>query len=268
MALFACYTGSNDIAATDTAAAHAAASATATTNGLPCSVADVLSRSCLSCHGSPPTGGAANSMLTYEDLTAASASDPSKTEAALAVARMEDTSKPMPPSGPAPSSDTDALTAWIDAGAPRGTCATAPTTGSAPGPSVCISGKTWTRGDRGSSSMHPGQACIACHESGRGPEYTIAGTLFPTGHEPDDCNGFGQAGVTVTVTDASGRSVELTPNSAGNFYSRSGLTPPYQVKVVSGSSVRAMNGSVTSGDCNSCHTKDGAQGAPGRVMTP
>jgi hypothetical protein len=109
MALLACYTGSNDIAATDTAAAHAAATAAATTNGLPCSVADVLSRSCLSCHGSPPTGGAANSMLTYEDLTAASAGDPSKTEAALAIARMGDTSKPMPPSGPSPASDADAL---------------------------------------------------------------------------------------------------------------------------------------------------------------
>ena len=31
---------------------------------------------------------------------------------------------------------------------------------------------------------------------------------------------------------------------------------------------RAMLGSVTSGDCNSCHTQDGRNGAPGRVLAP
>ena len=31
-------------------------------------------------------------------------------------------------------------------------------------PTVCTSGTMWTRGDRGSASMHPGGACITCHD--------------------------------------------------------------------------------------------------------
>jgi predicted CXXCH cytochrome family protein len=29
-----------------------------------------------------------------------------------------------------------------------------------------------------------------------------------------------------------------------------------------------MSGAVTAGDCNSCHTEQGANGAPGRIMAP
>jgi hypothetical protein len=148
-----------------------------------------------------------------------------------------------------------------------------PTTGPDPafsGPSVCTSKQEWTRGDRGSSLMHPGMACIDCHSSGGGPDLTIGGTVFPTGHEPDDCNGSNGSltDVQVIVTDGTGKSVTLTVNSAGNFYSQARLTPPFSAKVVKGSLTRAMMAQQTTGDCNSCHTEQGDQSAPGRIAEP
>jgi hypothetical protein len=207
-------------------------------------------------------------MLTYKDLTSASSSDPSKSVAEVALARMRDTQKPMPPSQLATADQTSAFETWIAAGMPQGTCATAAPAPVANTPAVCTSKKTWTRGDHGSSSMHPGGACITCHTADNGPSYTIAGTLYPTAHEPDDCNGYGTGDTKISVTDATGRTITVTPNSAGNFYSRSSLKPPFKVQVVAGANVRAMNGTVTTGDCNSCHTEAGAQSAPGRIMVP
>jgi uncharacterized membrane protein len=37
--------------------------------------------------------------------------------------------------------------------------------------------------------MHPGGACITCHTIKGGPAFKVAGTVFPTLHEPNDCNG-------------------------------------------------------------------------------
>jgi cytochrome c553 len=134
-------------------------------------------------------------------------------------------------------------------------------------PTTCTSGATWTRGDRGSSSMHPGAACIACHKTSGGPAMTIAGTVFPSGHEPNDCNGI-NAGASVVVTDSKGKVVTLPVNAVGNFYVNSLITPPYNAKVVKGGVERAMVASQTTGDCNSCHTVDGATNAPGRIVSP
>ena len=69
-------------------------------------------------------------------------------------------------------------------------------------------------------------------------------------------------------------------NAAGNFETRQGnggpggggqgkrFSAPYRVRVTDGTNSRAMAGSLTNGDCNSCHTKDGANGAPGRILFP
>jgi cytochrome c553 len=119
--------------------------------------------------------------------------------------------------------------------------------------------------------MEPGQACISCHsKSGEAPTFVIAGTLYPTGHEPDNCNGVnGTTGAKIVVTGNNGTSVTLTPNSAGNFYSSTTLPPPYKAKVVSSAGVeRAMSGTASTGDCNSCHTQSGANSAPGRITLP
>ena len=118
--------------------------------------------------------------------------------------------------------------------------------------------------------MAPGEACISCHSRGEGPRLSIAGTEYPTAHEPDDCNGGnGVSGPpTIVITDANGNSINLLPNAAGNFYTRSSIALPYRAKITAGGNERAMSAAQTSGDCNSCHTESGANGAPGRIMAP
>jgi cytochrome c553 len=134
----------------------------------------------------------------------------------------------------------------------------------------CTSNAYWSRGNH--SLMAPGQACIACHQrSGEGPLYTIAGTLYPTGHEPDNCNGVSSAtsGAQVIVTGANGAVLTLTANSAGNFYTTIPVAMPYNVKVVDGNGIeRSMFTTSTDGDCNRCHTQNGTNAAPGRVTLP
>ncbi len=137
--------------------------------------------------------------------------------------------------------------------------------------SVCTSGKTWTRGDRGSELMHPGVACIECHaKRADAPRFTIAGTVYPTEHEPDNCNGASgtTAGAKVVITGADGKELSLPVNSVGNFYTTTAVAKPFKAKVVAGGKERAMTASQTVGDCNSCHTETGANNAPGRIALP
>lgn len=137
--------------------------------------------------------------------------------------------------------------------------------------SVCTSNVRWTKGSQGSPQMHPGNACIACHKSNnRAPQFTIAGTIYPTLHEPADCNGLdgARSGVQVVITDRAGEVTTLQPNVAGNFYSMSAIALPFRATIVSGNKKRDMVSAQSSGDCNSCHTENGTAGAPGRVMTP
>jgi hypothetical protein len=134
-------------------------------------------------------------------------------------------------------------------------------------PATCTSGTMWTGGDRGNARMHPGAACISCHDANLGPSFTIAGTVFPSAHEPDDCNGASSA-IQVVITGADGVVRTLTTNSSGNFYDARLVALPFTAKVVSGGKERAMLATQMSGDCNSCHTQNGDQGAPGRIVAP
>jgi hypothetical protein len=245
---------------------------------LPCDVQTLLSKRCTSCHGTTPSGGAPKSLVTYANLTAPDVTDPSKTEAQVALQRMQDTSAPMPPAPASQATNAEIATLqdWIDQGYPSGSCSDDAGT-ALPDPlnasPTCTSNTTWRNGTRGSASMEPGQACITCHATtgGEAPTFSIAGTLYPTGHEPDNCNGVngGTTGAKVVVTGSNGNSVTLTPNTAGNFYSTGSLPPPYQAKVVNAQGVeRVMSGTASTGDCNSCHTQNGANDAPGRITLP
>lgn len=134
---------------------------------------------------------------------------------------------------------------------------------------TCSSGMYWQRGEN--ERMRPGEACITCHTAeNEGPRYAIAGTLFPTGHEPDDCNGISGAasGAKVVITDANGTDHELAPNDVGNFFFNGSIPKPYTAKVVSDAGERLMVTPQQDGDCNKCHTAAGAGGAPGRVVVP
>jgi mono/diheme cytochrome c family protein len=263
-ALAACYTGGS---VADDSAAVGASGASPTALGavagdLPCDVAQVLSDSCASCHGSPLGGGAPNRLLSYSDLVAPAASNASLREIDAAILRMKDSKSPMPPSGLVPAG-VAVLEQWVAGGLPKGTCGGAGS--SFDTPSVCTSGRTSTRGE--GPTMAPGQACVACHSRGEGPRYSIAGTVYPTAHEPDNCLG-SPGGVSVVITGADGAVVTLPVNSAGNFSLRTRVATPYTAKVVAGGKVRVMATPQTNGDCNACHTQAGTSLAPGRVVAP
>jgi hypothetical protein len=137
---------------------------------------------------------------------------------------------------------------------------------------TCTSNATWTRGTRGSANMQPGVACINCHDTSGGPPFVIAGTVYPSGHEPDLCNGV-SGGYTVVITDKAGKVFKAPVNSVGNFYLstfQATVSMPYTAKVVDNTTgaERAMSTPQSSGDCNSCHTQDGANSAPGRITAP
>jgi hypothetical protein len=134
---------------------------------------------------------------------------------------------------------------------------------------TCTSGMTWMYGDHGSSQMNPGRACIACHSTHDGPPLTIAGTVYPTAHEPDLCDGAnGANGARVVITGADGQTLTLTPNAAGNFDTGEPVKLPFTAKITFMGRERAMTAMQTTGDCNSCHTQGGANSAPGRIQLP
>ena len=241
---------------------------TGTPSDLPCDVANLLGMYCTSCHSSPPTGGAPVSLVSYADLTAPAVSDPTKKEADVCLSRMQSTTSPMPPAGSAAPSATEiaAFAAWIQSGYPMGSCSTGNNNYNTP--VMCSSGIYWNGGSDGSSRMHPGRACNACHSmsGGEAPRFSIAGTVYPSAHEPDDC--YGKSAISVVITGANGAIITLNSNSAGNFYSYASVATPYHAKVVSSAGERAMSAGQVSGDCNTCHTEGGSKSAPGRIMAP
>ena len=142
---------------------------------------------------------------------------------------------------------------------------------------VCSSTVYWKDMDKGSEAMHPGAGCNSCHEKNlSAPLYPVSGTVYPTLHEPDDCNGVassvddnGIPDVQIVVTDRTGRALPPIPvNSVGNFLRAGELLTPIWVKVVSKGKENKMEGQAPHADCNACHTKMGTQGAPGRVIIP
>lgn len=241
--------------------------------GLPCEVATLLQRACVSCHGNPLGQRVPAPLMNRAHLLAASVTHPATTMGAESVLRMRSTAAPMPPGTErVREAELVAFEAWVNRGMPEGRCAV---DAGAPDPlnaaPRCTSDTTWTRGNAESPFMNPGQACITCHRSMRGPSYAFAGTVFASGHEPDNCNGAASTGadpVAVRITDANGRVFTLTPNAAGNFYTRTSFTPPYRAEVTWQGRTRVMQGPQTNGDCNSCHTQTGAQDAPGRITLP
>jgi hypothetical protein len=263
------------------------------TGGLPTEVANILGARCTSCHARAPMYGAPMALVSLADLQQPAPSTPSKTSAELSLARMKDASRPMPPGQLLDAAEVAVVEAWVTAGAAPAACTDAsPDAGSAPAattpdagteapdagsppvatgvpdsPATCTSARYWSGGNEGSSHMHPGRACIQCHAGGEAPAFRIAGTLYPTTHEPNDCLGFGGR-ASVEVTDAHGKTVSLTANSSGNFSYEGTLANPLHVRVKSDTGIREMLTAPPSGDCNSCHTQGGTNGAPGRIVTP
>lgn len=103
--------------------------------------------------------------------------------------------------------------------------------------------------------MTPGQDCLGCHDGGgEARRWTVAGTW--------------RRGAHVVVTDANGRSVTMTGNKVGNFYTAEALTFPIRVAVDGREMALSSSGkNVTYGGCNLCHDREatnvGPEMAPG-----
>jgi hypothetical protein len=246
--------------------------------GIPCDVANLLATRCQSCHSQHPVQGAPMALVSYANLIARSIMDPTKTYAEQSVIRMQVSAPRMPPApaAAATSSEITILKNWISAGYPTGTCdvpdggvadSGASTDASLDGGStydggfVCTSGKIYTSGT--GSDMEPGKNCLSCHK------FHIAGTVFPTLHEPDKCDGINVSGVSVVITDSKGVVTTLAPSiKSGNFHTSAAFTLPYTAKVIFNGVMREMLTPQTTGACNSCHTASGTNGAPGRIQLP
>jgi putative hemolysin len=100
--------------------------------------------------------------------------------------------------------------------------------------------------------MLPGSDCLVCHSPGGDDEadwFSVGGTVF------SDLDGSSLSqGVLVRVTDANGKVVEMTSNSAGNFYSEEDLVPPMRAEVEVGGRVEEMATEISYGGCASCHS--------------
>lgn len=155
----------------------------------------------------------------------------------------------------------------------------------APPGATCASGEVWVQGNAESATMNPGYACRSCHsgqnfngqnpfasrESGRA--YFFMGTAYSSLHETDLCAANQvPSDAVVEILDANDV-VQLTlpVNSVGNFYSNSTqaqVSLPYRAQVRANGKVQAMGQAQTVGDCNTCHTNVGLNGAPGRIVWP
>lgn len=140
---------------------------------------------------------------------------------------------------------------------------------------AAVDGGSCVRGSAGAGAfipgdtMAPGTACITCHLASKGGLLYIAGTVYSDYHEPDLC--LGVSDVKVQITDAQGASHQLDVDASGNFLDNDLLSlwpSPWTVAVTRGAAMRPMVGTVTNGDCNSCHTAAGASNAPGRIIAP
>ncbi|MDD9947546.1 MAG: hypothetical protein OXU20_41280 [Myxococcales bacterium] len=86
-----------------------------------CGVRDMLATQCGNCHGSEPSFGAPMSLVSHDDLMAASPAD-GRPNFVVAMERIKDDRRPMPPA-PNPKlldADVAMLQAWVDAGTPTG----------------------------------------------------------------------------------------------------------------------------------------------------
>jgi hypothetical protein len=140
----------------------------------------------------------------------------------------------------------------------------------------CTSGVMRDANESEGELMMPGHACNACHSDFNAsmgeasPIFRFAGTVYPSGHEPDNCVGSGAYGADVWVQDATGFIFSAKVNRSGNFMLETthAFVPPFLARVRFQGRERYMLAGGTDGDCNSCHTQDGTMNAPGRIVLP
>jgi hypothetical protein len=204
--------------------------------------------------------------VTYADLVATAKEDPSKNEAELSVARMQNTASPMPPAAlhlPATPAEIATLQGWIQAGYPTGSCAV---DGGAEGDSGAIgmpidvfSKQPPFTATTGPGSHNAGQNCMACHKgaNGEAPQFLFGGTLYGP-------NGTPVVGAEVVVVDAHGVAYSVHTGPSGTFYKGGAtLAGPAHAGARDATHKSLMISTFASGGCSSCHcTGTGCVTAP------
>lgn len=223
-------------------------------------------------------------LLSRADFLAASAVNPAETYGARSVVRMRQTASPMPPGTPPPTSEVDAFAVWVSGGMLPGSCGSVDAGSTEP---TCASNQFTLRpvfGDEhGGPEMAPGLACIACHSGqdfmGQNPGGRLSrpdvlnqfmGTVFAAPHEKDLCRPALPVAASIEILDVNGTvRATLSVNAGGNFFGDApAVVSPYRARVVTAAGSREMATPQTSGDCNTCHTVAGANGAQGRISLP
>ena len=241
-------------------------------NELPCDVRAVLEEVCVTCHSSPVTSGALLPLVSRYDFLAKS-SVTEQTVGERAVERMNMASSPMPPKSepPAPAEHLTVMEQWVAAGMPAGTCGAIPPK---PAETTCTSGELWDEKATPTAAMNPGQPCRACHKTKAAAfNYFFMGTVFPTFHEEDLCISPPTLGGKIG-DPRRGRQRDDDPDAERirqlHVERRRGRGPaslqgtPGREWADTGTMTKAQ----TDGDCNKCHTEQGAEDAPGRLTWP
>jgi hypothetical protein len=231
---------------------------------LPCDVSALVDRYCAECHQEPPKNFAPFAISDYPQTVA---------NAPRMLIRMRQGS--MPPDGVKPTArEIDAFALWIDAGFPRtGTCTDFDAgVVDAGAPTTCASNNLYNMGaEPPGELMNPGLSCPTCHLSS-GLFYvgfSHAGTVMPGLHEKDRCKSPAPDGGIVELLEADGGAIfTFRPNASGNFFTLDAGHSPFIARISANGATRSSVSLHTSGDCNSCHTEQGANGASGRLTWP
>jgi hypothetical protein len=140
----------------------------------------------------------------------------------------------------------------------------------------CTSGELWHRNRQEGPEHLPGSPCNRCHHEdnaasghGEAPIFNFAGTVYPTAHEPELCIAPAGMGGQVVVVYESGQVAIAPINATGNFMHHAEANAgAYLAKVIWNGRERQKRNPQTEGDCNTCHSAEGHEGAPGRFVLP
>lgn len=238
---------------------------------LPCDVQALLAASCNECHTTPTVGGAPFPLLSHADVKAAST---------RALLRMQAGTMPPAPRPVVPAYAIAQFAAWIDAGFPTtGACTPAPDAGSPDGgadagvPTTCASGVFYNQlTEPPGELMNPGMSCPTCHAANALAyvAFQYAGTVMVAPHEKNACKppaSFDGGTVEVLFLDG-GLFWKWDVNASGSFKTLDAGPSPYVARLSKNGQSKSSQTPHTSGDCNTCHSEQGSNGASGRLTFP
>ena len=115
-----------------------------------------------------------------------------------------------------------------------------------------------------SPTMNPGDDCLSCHQrDDNRRRFTIGGTVF---FALDSLVDEGLEAAEIHVTDKNGKQLTLRSNSVGNFYTAEDVAFPLALELQFHNRRIVMQTPADSGACNTCHSAEPQNDAPGRLF--